>query len=98
MGRYGVFFRVCVCDSGAPNHISCQREDADEGPSPSENIPSLLIADVIGGGSTGQNNATRRMAQRNVADGNQSLTMLSVFIWFDSTTFVRKSEQEQGER
>ena len=48
---HGVF-SFLVCDSvGAPNHISCQREDADEG-----RRPSLLIADVIGGGSIGQNN------------------------------------------
>lgn len=71
---WGVFF---VGDSGAPNHISCQREDADEGP---RRAPSLLLADVIGGGSIGQTMrlSWRRSARNAAVSRNQSLTILSI--------------------
>ena len=75
----GCFSSLCVTVGTKPYQLptrGCRRRGSSE-------HPSLLIADVIGGGSIGQNSnavAPRRRNAMQAADGNQSLTILSVFI------------------
>ena len=84
----GCFSSLCVTVGTKPYQLptrGCRRR----GPG----RPSLLIADVIGGGSIGQNSnaiAPMRHNAMQAADGNQSLTILSVFcgLLVDSTTFT----------
>ena len=81
-------------DSGAPNHISCQREDADEGP---RRAPSLLLVDVIGGGSIGQNMRRSEATERTRCSSlSQSISYHFVYWLFGGLTLllsIRKSER-----
>lgn len=92
---WSVFF---VGDSGAPNHISCQREDKNEGP---RRAPSLLLADSIGGGSIGQNMRRSEVTERTQCSSlSQSISYHFVYWLFGGLTLllsIRKSERwERG--
>ena len=93
-----VVWSVSLCDSGAPSHISCQREDADEGP---QRAPSLLLADVIGGGSIGQSMRRSEVTVRTQCSSlSKSISYHFVYWLFGGLTLlllIRKSERwERG--